>query len=355
MRIVHVINSLDTGGAERMVVELAIHGARLGHEVEIVALADGDGIPARVAADAGLPVSVVGRSRKDPRIAIRLGSHVRGADIVHAHLFPAMYWAAGLRGPKVFTEHSTNNRRMGRRLFRLPERWAYDRFDRIVAIGHGVERRLNAHAATIGSRTPIVRAQNGISDGFFATDPPERMPGRRLIAIGSLTSVKQHTVAIDALAQLPDATLDIAGEGPLRPALEAQIAARGLGDRVRLLGSVDDVPALLQDYDLMLSTSLFEGFSLVAAEAQARGLPVVGPDVEGFDDVVVDGGSGILSAQTDAAAVARAVREALEPHTYRRLSAGAIANAGRFTMDASFRANHAVYAEVLASRGQRPR
>lgn len=353
MKIVHVINSLATGGAERMVVELATHGIARGHDVRVVLLADVEGIPRRVAADRSIPVSVLGASLRDLRIPSRLRDVTASADIVHVHLFPAMYWGAMLPGPKVFTEHSTHNRRMDRALFRLPERWAYDRYDRVVAIGPGVERRLVEHARAIGSRTPIVTAQNGVSDDFFSTegDPPDGES--RMISVGSLTDVKQHRVAIDAMTLLPYATLDIAGEGPLRADLESQIAARGLQERVRLLGNIKDVPALLRSYSLLLSTSKFEGFSLVAAEAQAVGLPVVGPAVEGFDDVVIAGESGVLFDPTTPENVADAVIEALEPRRHQELAAGAKRNAHRFTMGTSFEANEAVYVSVLQDRRTR--
>ena len=350
MRIIHVINSLATGGAERMVVELATHGIRQGHDVRVVVLADLDGIPRRIAGDRDIPISVVGASLKDPRIPARLRRLTADADIVHVHLFPAMYWAATLRGPKVFTEHSTHNRRMGRARFRIPEHWAYNRYDRIVAIGHGVERRLKAHAAAINSRTPIAMAQNGVSDDFFAVAQTAPAPLPRLISVGSLTHVKQHHVAIDALDLLPHATLDIAGDGPLRAELESQIEARGLQARVALLGNVKDVPELLQGYSLLLSTSKFEGFSLVAAEAQAVGIPVVGPDVEGLDDVVIDGESGLLYKSTTPETVAHVISQALRPERYSQLAAGATSNAQRFTMDAAFDANLAVYAAVLQER-----
>lgn len=351
MRIIHVINSLATGGAERMAVELATWGIRQGHDVGIVVLADLGGPLREIAIDRGIPISVAATSLRDPRIPSRLRTLTADADIVHVHLFPAMYWAATLKSPKLFTEHSTHNRRMNRLLFRMPERWAYDHYDRVVAIGRGVQRKLLEHVAVIASETRVEMAQNGVADEFFSTkrtvpstDPP------RILSVGSLTNVKQHHIAIDALALLPDATLDIAGEGRLRDELESQIRARDLGGRVRLLGNITNVPALLRDYGLLLSTSKFEGFSLVAAEAQAVGLPVVGPAIEGFDEVVSDGESGLLFTTTTPEEVADTVVRALDPGRYPMLAAGAIVNSRRFTMGASFDANYAVYESVLHGR-----
>ncbi|MEJ6554700.1 glycosyltransferase [Microbacterium esteraromaticum] len=342
-----MINSLATGGAEHMVVQLAKHGVRAGHEVRIVLLEDKDGIPRTLAEDAGLQVTALGRSVRDPRLLIRLRTAVQGADIVHAHLFPAMYWVAMVPGVKVFTEHSTHNRRIGKRLFRLPERWAYDRYERIIAIGPGVERRVREHAETIRSRTSVVVANNGVADEFYRQEKRSSCSATAIVSVGSLTAVKQHHLAIQALALLPDATLNIAGEGPLRVSLERLIAELGLGTRVHLLGSVEDVPRLLAAHDLLLSTSKYEGFSLAAAEAQAVGLPVIGPDVEGFDSVVVHQMSGLLFEAQDARTIADLVRQVSETETYRRLSQGAVVNARRFSMKASLSANLGVYRSVL--------
>ena len=351
MKIVHVINSLATGGAERMVVELATHGVRRGHDVRVVVLADTEGMPRRIADERGIPIAVAATSLRDPRILVRLRNLTVGADVVHVHLFPAMYWAATLGGPKVFTEHSTHNRRMGRRLYRLPERWAYNNYDRVVAIGPGVERRLRQHAAGIGSGTRVVTALNGVADEFYAVNTRTHRSGVRLLSVGSLTEVKQHAVAIEAMRLLPDATLDIAGEGPLRRELETQIVKAGLQSRVRLLGNVKDVHTLLSSYTLLLSTSKYEGFGLVAAEAQAAGLPVVGPAVEGFDDVVLQGRSGLVFGSATPEEIAARVRAAIEPSQYARLVAGALANSRRFTMSNSFEANYAVYKSVIREVG----
>ncbi|MBY6060314.1 glycosyltransferase [Microbacterium esteraromaticum] len=342
-----MINSLATGGAERMVVQLAIHGVRAGHEVRVVLLANKEGIPKNLAQEEGLDVMVLGRSSLDPRLAFRLRRALRGADVVHAHLFPAMYWVALMPGVKVFTEHSTHNRRMGNRLFKLPERWAYGRFKRIIAISAGVARRVREHSDNIGSRTALVVATNGVADEFYLQQRQVHDGPLRIVAVGSLTAVKQHRLAIQAMTLLPDATLDIAGDGPFRESLEDLIAELRLASRVRLLGNVQDVPQLLAQSDLLLSTSQYEGFSLVAAEAQAVGLPVVGPKVEGFDEVVVHGESGLLFSDRSPRAIAAMLENAAEADTYMRLARGAVVNARRLSMRVAFRANDEVYRQVL--------
>lgn len=350
MKITHVINSLATGGAERLVVELSHHGRRLGHDVEVVLLAELPGAPGRAAQAYGVPVKVLGSSRWDPRLIGRIRSATASSDIVHVHLFPALYLAARLPGPKVFTEHSTHNRRLGRRRYDRAERWSYDGYDRVIAISSGVASVLERHLHHIGSSTPVVRVPNGISDAFFNVEricPPDRL---RLLCVGSLTPVKQHSLALEAMRWLPDATLDIAGSGPLRKQLESKIDELGLRDRVKLLGTVDDLPSVLKDRDILLMTSKYEGFSLVAAEAHATGMPVIGPNVTGLNEVVLNGVSGLLYQQPIAKEIANLILRAAEPGTYDRLSAGAQSNATRFDMATCFSANLDVYRSVLAAK-----
>src|SRR5262249_39705450 len=104
-----------------------------------------------------------------------------------------------------------------------------------------------------------------------------------------------------------DFRLHIAGDGPCRAELERQAARLGLGEAVRFLGAVRDVPALLGGARLFVLPSLSEGVSLTLLEAVARGLPGVAAAVGGNPEVVADGETGLLVPPRDPPALARAV------------------------------------------------
>ncbi|MBO9623512.1 MAG: glycosyltransferase [Sphingomonas sp.] len=112
--------------------------------------------------------------------------------------------------------------------------------------------------------------------------------GPLIASVGALIPRKGHAIVIDAVAALPGVHLHIAGEGPERPRLEAQIARLGVGDRVRLLGPVahDALPPLLAAADVMALASRFEGLANAWLEALASGTPVVITDVGGARQVV---------------------------------------------------------------------
>jgi glycosyltransferase involved in cell wall biosynthesis len=136
--------------------------------------------------------------------------------------------------------------------------------------------------------------------------------GPLVVTPGNLVALKGQRLAIEALAELPGTTLLIAGEGPERPALEALIAARGLGPRVRLLGNVPpgEMPGLLAAADLMLLPSEREGLANVWIESVASGTPILIADVGGAREVLDRPEAGRLVAR-EAGAIAAAAREML--------------------------------------------
>ncbi|MDB5683785.1 MAG: glycoside hydrolase [Sphingomonas bacterium] len=136
--------------------------------------------------------------------------------------------------------------------------------------------------------------------------------GPLLLSVGYLIDRKGQQIAVAAMRDLPGATLLIVGQGPARAALEQQIAALGLGDRVRLLGALphEALPPLFAAADVMVLPSAAEGLANVWVEALASGTPVVTSDVGGAREVIDRAAAGRLVAR-DPAAVAAAIGEIL--------------------------------------------
>ncbi|MBS0554482.1 MAG: glycosyltransferase, partial [Proteobacteria bacterium] len=103
------------------------------------------------------------------------------------------------------------------------------------------------------------------------------------------------------------ARLVIAGDGPLRPQVEAEVLASGCADRIWLAGERKDVPEFMRGLDLFVLPSLSEGISNTILEAMASGLPVVATDVGGNGELVVVGATGTLVPAADPAAMADAL------------------------------------------------
>jgi glycosyltransferase involved in cell wall biosynthesis len=136
--------------------------------------------------------------------------------------------------------------------------------------------------------------------------------GPLMVTPGNLIPLKGQNLVVEALCAIPDATLLIAGDGPERPGLEAQVEALGLKRRARLLGSVPpgEMPALLAAADLMILPSEREGLANVWIEAMACGTPILITDVGGAREVVDRPEAGRLVPR-EAKAISAAAREML--------------------------------------------
>ena len=151
------------------------------------------------------------------------------------------------------------------------------------------------------------------------------MPGPdgrfRVIAVGRLDPQKGFDLLIAAFARVAPALQDwdlvIFGEGAELPSLEAMIAERGLGDRVRLLGVSGEIDRELARSHLMAFPSRFEGFPNALAEAMAAGLPAIGfRGVSGVEELIEHGRTGLVTSM-DGTALADAL-EALMADPRRR-------------------------------------
>ena len=145
--------------------------------------------------------------------------------------------------------------------------------------------------------TPVDRA---------ALDTPADVP--LIFALGRLHTVKGFDVLLSAIAEVPDAVLWLAGEGPERDALQAHARTVGVDDRVRFLGWRNDTAALMAAADIMVCPSRHEPLGNVVLEAWARDVPVISTRSAGPGEMIADGENGILVGIDDAEAIAREIK-----------------------------------------------
>jgi len=361
--VVHVINNLPVGGAERFLVLLANAQARLGWRVEVLALS-GPNPLAEALATRGIAFTCLGdRPLNDPRAALALWRALRDRqpDVVHTHLFYADTfgrWAAwAARVPVVVsTEHSTERTRISRRRL-WGMRLAAPFVHRVAAVSSQV-------AAAAEHRTPslagkIVVIPNGIElEPWMQAAPMARESlhsgGERFVigCVGRLDAAKAQEVLVDAVAGAQDRrwTVAMAGDGPLRGALEARARDRGVEAQFRWLGFHADVPALLAAVDVYVQPSRYEGHSMALLEAMASGRACVVSDIPELARTVGDAGCTFPSG--DAAALAKVLaRLQADPALRTRLGRAAQQAARSSSIDASAARYVALYREVAAERG----
>ena len=176
-----------------------------------------------------------------------------------------------------------------------------------IAISQGLARYLAETEGFDEEDFEIVHYGISARDGAA----PRSAAGARLLCIGRLIPIKGHLVLLRALAQararVPDVTLDLAGRGPLEPALKAYVRELGLEDAVRFLGFVSPVQRAVEDAAIVVVPSLGEGFGMVALEAMERARPVIASAVGGLPEIVVDGETGLVVPSGDAEALAEAI------------------------------------------------
>jgi glycosyltransferase involved in cell wall biosynthesis len=345
--------ALNVGGAEVLAARLA---RRLRHQYRFVfACLDELGPLGRQLQDEGFLVEVVGRHPGvDWWCVRRLATLLQAqrADVVHAHQYSPFFYGSAARmlagrASVVFTEHGRDFPDI-----RRPKRvWAnrlvlLRRRDRVVGVGESVRQALVQNEGIPARRVETI--YNGVDLSPYAGVPDltDRAEARRemglgdndlgIIQVARLNFMKDHATAVRTMARLatgcPETRLILVGDGEERGSIEALVGQLGLGDRVQLLGTRNDVPRLVRAADLFLLTSVSEGIPLTVIEAMAAGLPVVSTDVGGLREVVEVGRTALLAPAGDDQALAGAIlRLAGDPG--RRAAMGA---AGRLRAWARF-------------------
>jgi glycosyltransferase involved in cell wall biosynthesis len=163
-----------------------------------------------------------------------------------------------------------------------------------IAISRGLARYLEEVEGFDGESFEIVHygiEPNGEPKPYSDTEP-------RLLCVGRLIPIKGHIVLLRAFAEakrdLPQLQLDIAGRGPLEPALKALAKELGIDDSIRFLGHVNPVQAAIERSSVVVVPSMGEGFGMVALEAMERGRPVIAARIGGLGELVRDGETGVL-------------------------------------------------------------
>jgi glycosyltransferase involved in cell wall biosynthesis len=147
------------------------------------------------------------------------------------------------------------------------------------------------------------------------------------------------------------ACFTIAGDGPQRAELEAEVARLGLQDRFHFLGYVHDVPSFLHSLDAFVFPSASEGFGYALVEALACGLPCIASNVGGIPEILGEDG-GIMVPPDDPQALADAMLKMMDPEVRRHYSARVPEIAKRFSIEECARKYAEIYEELLAGRGR---
>ncbi|MDR3437879.1 glycosyltransferase family 4 protein [Telmatospirillum sp.] len=279
-------------------------------------------------------------------------------DLIDAHYFypdgvAAALIARDLGKPLVITARGTDINLIPQ--FALPKaqiRWAAGRADGLVTVCDALRDAL-LDLDVSPDKVRVLR--NGVDLVSFCPRDREEvrarlgLSGRILASVGHLIERKGHHLIIDALRQLPDFTLLIAGGGPDRQDLESRAMKAGVGDRVRFLGEIphEVLPDIYSAADALVLASSREGWANVLLESMACGTPVVASDVWGTREVVGDGEAGVLVEDRSADGIANGVRALFAALPDRSTTRS---YAEQFSWDATTEGQLALFNRIVADR-----
>ncbi len=343
IRVCHVSMCLTTGGLERLLVEFAKRTNPEQYDLQFAVLGD-IGQPAEEIKSLGKSVTQInaGKSGRWAQFSrLRKLFVDERIDIVHSHNTYAHFYAsvAGyLAGVPVIlnTQHGRGcgNSLKQRGHFLLANRLAHQ----ILAVSEdsaGICRKQDPL-----SRAKIATLWNGIDLDRFSFHGPQNKP--HAISVARLSPEKDFPTLLEAtrlvVDQYPDFQLTMVGDGQEREPLEKLCHELNLDSHVTFLGERNDVPELLKQAGMFVSSSSTEGISLTLLEALAVGLPIVTTDVGGNPEIIEEGKTGYLVPSGNPQRLAEAIGNHLKkPETWQTM-----AKAGRESVEKKFHINRMI-------------
>ncbi len=354
MRVGLVIGQLSAGGAEGQLWLLCRGLDRSTVTPIVYCLSDHREPYGPLMESAGVPLRIIRGGRLARARALRRWLDADRIDIVHAWLFiaNAYAWLANRGTQRPLLTSARNCKRQGWVLDWLNRR-AFAASEVIIANSEMVARYIGRVYHAPVERITVM--YNAVDAERFAPAPGQARAGLCVAMVARLVAQKNPALFVTAAAavrqQVPDVRFLLIGDGPLRPQIEAQIAAANLADCCTVAGERHDIPQLLRDADLFWLTSNWEGLPNVVLEAMASGLPVIATDVGGTRELIRAGENGFLFAAGDhEALVGHSVRLLTDAAERLRLSAAARAHAERFTPRRMVAAMSALYARTAVSQ-----
>ncbi len=383
-RIVHVITQLELGGAQQNTLDTC---ARLDRERFDVYLLAGHGglLDAEAARIEKLDLRLLHHLVRpiaplaDRKAFVEIRGHLRQIRstgtaplLVHTHSSKAGIvgrLAARAVGATAIVHtihgfgHPAIRNPILRRFAIATERYLAPRTDRFIAVS-----RANideGRALGLFRTTPVELIRSGFSLDAFAAPTLTQQAARDALrvpldsqVVGMVACLKPQKAPLDFVdtaasiaRRRPGVHFVLAGDGELREAVEARIAAKGLRERFHVLGWRDDIPLVLRALDVFMLTSRWEGLPRSVVQALASGVPVVANRVDGVADVIEDRRTGFVVEPGDIeSAAARTLDLLADPALGARFIAAAQPLLPEFDVHAMVAAQESLYDALLAAR-----
>ena len=316
MRLLYITTSLQTGGAETLIVNLMPRFKALGYEVGVVVF-NGERTALMERLEKECPeckIYCLGHSYYNPWYIVKLIRIIRHYDIIHTHNSSPQLFAAianiFCHKKLVTTEHSTNNRKREKGgIFRLVDKWMYRRYDDVICISEIAEKKLREYLGDTDGQH-VCTINNGVDvEVFHNAEPLPELKTERFVTmmVAGFREAKDQDTLIRAMTFLPKEQYELwlVGDGVRRGELQNLVQELDLQDNVKFLGLRTDVPNVLKSADVVVMSSHWEGLSLSNVEGMSVGKPFVASDVNGLREVTKD--YGLLFPHGDEKALAEII------------------------------------------------
>lgn len=366
MRVLRVINSLGIGGAERSIVtNVPIHNKR-GVKTDVLLLNGKSSFFVNTLKQNDVNIIMFSKSNNiktiyNPLLFIRLIKYFKDYDIIHAHLFPSIYWVAlakvfsRSKTKIVLTEHSTENRRRkSNSLIKSLERYVYGLYDALITITPEAENNLRTH---LKGDKKIDMIYNGVDlNAFKQTKGHYRFPKSKiinpfyLVQVASFRIQKDQKTLIKALQYLPDNIVAVfVGDGPTKDDCIDLAKSLNVFHRTLFLGLQENIPEIMCAADIVIMSSIYEGFGRAAVEGMAAGKPVIGSDVNGLAQVIND--RRLLFTIGDEKQLSQIIKKLYEDlEVYQDISLKSLENSKRFSLEVMIEKYEEVYKRILSKK-----
>lgn len=325
MRLLYITTSLQTGGAETLIVNLMPRFKALGYEVGVVVFnAERTALMERLEKECPeCKIYCLGHSYYNPWYIVKLIRIIRHYDIIHTHNSSPQLFAAianiFCRKKLVTTEHSTNNRKREKGgIFRLMDKWMYRRYDDVICISDIAEKKLREYLGDTDGQH-VCTVNNGVDvEVFHNAEPLPELKTEKFVTVmvAGFREAKDQDTLIKAMSFLPKEQYELwlVGDGVRRGELQNLVQELNLQENVKFLGLRTDVPNVLKSADVVVMSSHWEGLSLSNVEGMSVGKPFVASDVNGLREVTKD--YGLLFPHGDEKALAEIIMKLHDDKEY---------------------------------------
>lgn len=328
-KVIHIVEDLKIGGAEKVIESIAIGLNKYTYNVEVWCIVKGGNVADNLIGK-GITVKILNLTNYyNPLNILKLSILLRKSkpQIIHLHGYFASTFArlAAILIPKtiIITHvHTTYNNLIYRNL--LIERLLSVITDKIICISEAVRKFVEIDEKISAEKTVLI--YNGVEDPQKFS---EHISNRKnlieldigndqkvILIVASLQPHKGHIILIDAIFNIfkidTNVRLLIVGGGPLRGILEKYVQKKKHSDKIFFTGEQEDVFSFIKASDIFILPSIGrEGLGLAIIEAMAMGLPVIGSEIGGIPELIEDGINGKLFPPGDSVALSNAIIELL--------------------------------------------